>query len=42
MVLIVVEIGQSWQAAFAFQIVSVVFEIWMMVMATQVNKDQYE
>lgn len=35
-------IGQSWQAAFAFEIVGVVFDIWMMVMASQVNKDQYD
>jgi len=34
--------GQSWQAAFAFEIVGVVFYIWMMVVASQVNKDEYE
>ena len=33
--------GQCWQTAFAFEIVGVVFDIWMMVMASQVNKDQY-
>ena len=34
--------GQSWQAAFSFEIVGCVFFIWMIVMASQVNRDQYE
>ncbi|MCJ1402880.1 hypothetical protein MMC11_006101 [Xylographa trunciseda] len=35
-------ICQSWQAAFSFEIVGCVFFIWMIVMASQVNRDQYE
>ena len=35
-------LGQSWQAAFSFEIVGCVFFIWMIVMASQVNRDQYE
>ncbi|MCJ1410045.1 hypothetical protein MMC19_004130 [Ptychographa xylographoides] len=35
-------ICQSWQAAFSFLIIGCVFYIWMIVMASQVNQDQYE
>jgi len=35
-------ICQTWQAAFAFQVVGLVFLIWMMVMAYQVNRDEYD
>jgi len=35
-------ICQSWQAAFAFDIIAVVFDIWMMVIASQVQRDYYE
>jgi len=34
-------IGQCWQAVFAFWIVGSVFLVWMMVMASQVNSNQY-
>jgi hypothetical protein len=33
--------GQCWQAVFAFWIIGSVFLIWMMVMAGQVNSNQY-
>ncbi|MCJ1442639.1 MAG: hypothetical protein MMC23_003136 [Stictis urceolatum] len=35
-------ICQTWQTGFAFQIVGLVFLIWMMVMAYQVNNDEYD
>ncbi|KAF2011692.1 hypothetical protein BU24DRAFT_287213 [Aaosphaeria arxii CBS 175.79] len=35
-------ICQSWQAAFAFWIIGSVFMVWMMVMASQVNQNQYD
>ncbi|KAF1956697.1 hypothetical protein CC80DRAFT_63564 [Byssothecium circinans] len=35
-------ICQQWQAAFAFWIIGTVFLIWMMIMASQVNQNQYE
>lgn len=35
-------ICQSWKAAFAFEIVGTVFLFWMMVMAYQVNRDEYD
>lgn len=33
---------QCWQALFAFWIIGSVFTIWMMVIASQVNQNQYE
>jgi hypothetical protein len=33
--------GQCWQAVFAFWIIGSVFLVWMMVMAGQVNSNQY-
>lgn len=35
-------IGTDWKAAFAFEIVGTVFLLWMMVMAYQVNRDDYD
>jgi hypothetical protein len=35
-------ICQCWQAAFAFWIIGTVFLVWMMVMASQVNQNQYD
>ncbi|MCJ1485603.1 hypothetical protein MMC06_005778 [Schaereria dolodes] len=35
-------ICQSWQAAFAFEVVGTVFLLWMMIMAWQVNRDEYD
>ncbi|KAF9636241.1 hypothetical protein BFW01_g7136 [Lasiodiplodia theobromae] len=35
-------ICQQWQAMFAFWIIGTVFWIWMMVMASMVNQNQYE
>lgn len=35
-------ICQSWQAAFAFEVVGTVFFLWMMIMAWQVQQDEYE
>jgi hypothetical protein len=35
-------VGQCWQAVFAFWIIGSVFFIWMMVIASQVNQNQYE
>jgi hypothetical protein len=34
-------ICQNWQALFAFWIIGTVFLVWMMVMASQVNSNQY-
>jgi hypothetical protein len=34
-------ICQNWQAEFAFWIIGTVFLVWMMVMASQVNSNQY-
>jgi len=34
-------IGQCWQAIFAFWIIGSVFLVWMMVMASQVNSNQF-
>ncbi|KAF2870952.1 hypothetical protein BDV95DRAFT_594877 [Massariosphaeria phaeospora] len=34
-------ICQCWQAVFAFWIVGSVFLVWMMIMASQVNQNQY-
>ena len=34
-------IGQCWSAAFAFWIIGTVFLVWIMVMASQVNQNQY-
>jgi hypothetical protein len=34
--------GQCWQAVFSFWIIGAVFFIWMMVIASQVNQNQYE
>ena len=34
-------LGQCWNAAFAFWIIGTVFLIWIMVMASQVNQNQY-
>ena len=34
-------IGQCWNAAFAFWIIGTVFFVWIMVMASQVNQNQY-
>lgn len=36
---LIVSIGQSWQAAFSFELIGVIFLLWMMVMAYQVYKD---
>jgi hypothetical protein len=33
--------GQCWNAAFAFWIIGTVFFVWIMVMASQVNQNQY-
>lgn len=33
------EIGQSWQAQWAFELVGCVFLLWMMIMAYQVYQD---
>ncbi|CAD6575152.1 MAG: hypothetical protein ASARMPRED_007114 [Alectoria sarmentosa] len=35
-------ICQDWKAAFAFYIVGTVFLLWMMVMAYQVNQDNFD
>ena len=35
-------ICQSWSAAFAFEVVGTVFFLWMMIMAWQVQQDEYE
>ncbi|MCJ1358673.1 MAG: hypothetical protein MMC33_008673 [Icmadophila ericetorum] len=35
-------ICQSWEAAFAFEVVGTVFLFWMMIMSWQVNQDEYE
>ncbi|ORY15842.1 hypothetical protein BCR34DRAFT_477293 [Clohesyomyces aquaticus] len=35
-------ICQSWSAAFAFWIIGSVFLVWMMIMASQVNQNQYD
>lgn len=35
-------ICQQWKTAFAFEIVGTVFLIWMMVMAWQVNRDEFD
>jgi uncharacterized membrane protein len=35
-------ICQCWQAAFAFWIIGTVFLVWMMVMASKVNQNQYD
>ncbi|MCJ1256707.1 hypothetical protein MMC24_004531 [Lignoscripta atroalba] len=35
-------ICQSWQAAFAFEVIGTVFLLWMMIMAWQVNRDEYD
>ena len=35
-------ICQSWQAAFAFEVVGTVFFVWMMIMAWQVQRDEYD
>ncbi|KAF2466783.1 uncharacterized protein BDR25DRAFT_75036 [Lindgomyces ingoldianus] len=35
-------ICQSWSALFAFWIIGSVFLVWMMVMASQVNQNQYD
>lgn len=32
----------DWKAAFAFLIVGTIFLLWMMVMAWQVNRDDFE
>ncbi|KAI4206410.1 MAG: hypothetical protein LQ346_001119 [Caloplaca aetnensis] len=32
----------DWRAAFAFEIVGTIFLLWMMVMAYQVNRDDYD
>ena len=34
-------VGQCWNAAFAFWIIGTVFFVWIMVMASQVNQNQY-
>lgn len=34
--------GADWRAAFAFEIVGTIFLLWMMVMAYQVNRDDYD
>jgi hypothetical protein len=33
-------VGQAWKAAWAFQLVGVVFFFWMMIMSYQVYKDE--
>ncbi|KAF2001009.1 hypothetical protein P154DRAFT_575392 [Amniculicola lignicola CBS 123094] len=35
-------ICQCWSAQFAFWIIGTVFLVWMMIMASQVNQNQYE
>jgi len=35
-------ICQCWTAAFALQVVGTVFLLWMIIMATQVNRDEYD
>lgn len=35
-------VGAQWQATFAFWIVGTVFLVWMMIMASRVNQNQYE
>ncbi len=35
-------ICQQWRAAFAFEIIGTVFLFWMMVMAYQVNRDEFD
>ena len=35
-------LGESWDAAFAFQIIGTVFLAWMMLMSWQVNRDEFE
>ncbi len=34
--------GADWRAAFAFEIVGTIFLLWMMVMAYQVNRDDFD
>ena len=34
--------GNCWSAAYAFEVVGVVFLLWMMIMAYQVNRDEYD
>lgn len=36
-----IQLGQCWSAAFAFWIIGTVFLVWIMVMASQVNQNQY-
>ena len=35
-------LGMDWRAAFALQLVGVIFFLWMIIMAYQVNRDDYE
>lgn len=35
-------VGAQWQATFAFWIIGTVSLVWMMVMASMVNQNQYE
>ena len=34
--------GNCWSAAFAFEVVGTVFLGWMMLMAYQVNRDEFD
>ena len=36
------DVGQCWSAVFAMWIVGTVFLVWMMIMASQVNANQYD
>lgn len=35
-------ICQQWRAVFAFEIIGTVFLFWMLVMAYQVNRDEFD
>lgn len=35
-------VGVDWRTAFAFEIVGTIFLLWMMVMAYQVNRDDFD
>ena len=34
--------GNTWKAAFAFELIGTVFLLWMGIMAWQVNRDEYD
>ena len=34
--------GNCWRTAFAFELVNVIFFLWMIIMSWQVNRDVYD